>query len=952
MKKIYTISLLFTAAIITSSIQTRGQISFVNKNSQLVASTHSGCSVAVVDVNNDGLDDIVRLDQGHTVYVDYQRPGHVFSHVLIGDFGFSSGWAWGMCVADVDHNGFKDVLAGGYGPAIKIMKLNSTGTSGTVYSLPSSNFFMQNANFMDVNGDGWEDIFACDDDAESHIWLNDGTGNFDTSSIINFDVTNTDDSGNYGSVWSDFDGDGDVDLYIAKCRQFVGDPTDGRRIDVLMVNDGSNNFTSEAADFGLADSGQTWTCNFADIDDDGDLDAIETDYDIPAKLLENDGTGHMTNIASASGFDISDIYPIESVMEDFDNDGYVDILVTGSHADLFHNNGDHTFTKLTGVFDANNMESFAIGDLNHDGKMDIYASYASIYTSPTSVDDVYWLNTTSNGNHFITFNLIGSTSSEGAYGARVTLYGSWGKQVREVHAGESYGTCNSTNLHFGLGAATAIDSAVIHWPSGTNQTIVSPSIDQFVTVKEDSCVSPEVFVTASGPLVLCTGESITLTGSNLPIGYAYKWSNDSTSQSISVSSTGSYYLTAVSSDNACTVTTPAITIEQTPDETPTITSQGDLTFCAGGSVLLTSSQAASYHWTNGDTTQSTYATTSGAYTVTIQGTCQQWTSAPINVNVWPAPPPVTTDAYTNVPAEVTLSATGNHIYWYDTPSGGIAIDSGFTFSTYANNTETFYAEDHLMYQDDSTATGQKYHTGSSDYSGSTTNAWIIFDVYEACMLKSVKVYTDSPGDRQIELRDASGNVIQSIMVNIPADSSRLTLNFYLAPGNGYELGTNTAQNNLLLGYDAPRLKRSSSGVSYPYTINNLLSLINSPFGTDYYYYFYDWEVQKVPTVCISPRSPATVYLTTGIQSYNFSQAYEVFPNPTDGMITLKSNSLTNGKISLRLLDVSGRVLLNEEENSFGKSEELHIDLSKFSKGIYFLDISSNESTSRQKVVIN
>ncbi|MFI5135058.1 MAG: ASPIC/UnbV domain-containing protein, partial [Chitinophagales bacterium] len=788
--------------------------------------------------------------------------------------------------------------------------------------------------------------------AESHIWLNDGTGNFTTSTIINFDVTNTDDSGNYGSVWSDFDGDGDVDLYIAKCRQFVGDPSDGRRIDVLMVNDGSNNFTSEAADFGLADSGQTWTCNFADIDDDGDLDAIETDYDIPAKLLENDGTGHMTNIASGSGFDISDIYPIESVMEDFDNDGYVDILVTGSHADLFHNNGDHTFTKLTNVFNSNGMESFAIGDLNHDGKIDIYSSYASIYTSPTSIDDVYWMNTTNNGNHFITFNLIGSASSEGAYGARVTLYGSWGKQVREVHAGESYGTCNSTNLHFGLGTATTIDSAVIHWPSGTNQNIMNPSADQFVTVKEDSCVSPEVFVSASGPLVICAGETITLTGSDLPSGYSYKWSNDSTTQSISVSSTGSYYLTAVSGNDACSVTTPAVTILQTPDETPTITEQGDLTFCAGGSVLLTSSPASSYLWTNGDTTQSTYATESGAYTVTIQGTCQQWTSAPINVNVWAAPAPATTDAYTNVPANVTLSASGNHIYWYDVATGGTPIDSGATFTTYANSTETFYAEDHLMYQDDSLPTGQKYHSGSNAYSGSTTNAWIIFDVYEASILKSVKVYTDSPGDRLIELRDASGNVIQNLMVNIPADSGRIALNFYLPPGNGYELGTNTAQNDVLLGYDSPRLERSSTGVNYPYTAYNLLSLINSPFGTDYYYYFYDWEVQKVPTICISPRSPATVYLTTGIQSNNFSNSLEVFPNPTDGIITLKSNIPTNEKVNIRLLDVSGKVLLNEDLNNFGKDEELQLDLRKFSKGIYFLDIINGMSTDRRKVVID
>src|SRR4029453_10202374 len=167
---------------------------------------------------------------------------------------------------------------------------------GSIFSLPSSSFFLQNANFADINNDGWEDVFACDDNDESHIWLNDGTGMFNVSNIIDFDVTPTDDSGNYGSVWTDFENDGDIDLYIAKCRQGVNDPGDGRRIDVLFVNDGNNNYTEDAASYGLNDSAEAVTCNFSDIDNDGDLDCIVTDYDVPARLLENDGTGHMTNI--------------------------------------------------------------------------------------------------------------------------------------------------------------------------------------------------------------------------------------------------------------------------------------------------------------------------------------------------------------------------------------------------------------------------------------------------------------------------------------------------------------------------------------------------------------------------------------------------------------------------------------------------------------------------------
>ena len=110
------------------------------------------------------------------------------------------------------------------------------------------------------------------------------------------------------------------------------------------------------------------------------------------------------------------------------------------------------------------------------------------------------------------------------------------------------------------------------------------------------------------------------------------------------------------------------------------------------------------------------------------------------------------------------------------------------------------------------------------YSGNTTNASLIFDAFEDFTLKTVKVYTDTAGDRLIVLTDANNNVLQSLMVNIPLDSSIITLNFAIPAGTGYRLGTDVAQNNILWGNNSPRLRRSQgAAVSYPYLINNLLS---------------------------------------------------------------------------------------------------------------------------------
>lgn len=932
----------------------KAQVSFINANSKLTSTDiHSGCPATVVDVNGDGLDDIVRLDQAHLLYIDYQRPGLQFDHHYIGNFGGDAGWAWAMCVADVDHNGYKDVLAGGYGPAVKIFKLNSTGTSGTLYSLDTSFFFLQNANFADINNDGWEDIFACDDDAESHIWLNNGNGNFTVSHIIDFDVTNTDDSGNYGSVWTDFDNDGDVDLYIAKCRQGVASPSDGRRIDVLFENDGNNNYTSNAAEYGLADSAETWTCNFADIDNDGDLDAIQTDYDVPAKLLENDGTGHMTNITNGSGFVMNIAQPLESVMEDFDNDGFVDILVSGTSYNYFHNNGNHTFTKLPVIFGTDNMASFAIGDLNHDGKVDVYASYAIPYTTPSSKDDVYWLNSTNNGNHFLTLNLIGTASNEGALGARAEIYGAWGKQLREVHAGESYGTCNTSNLHFGLGTATDIDSVVIRWPSGAVKTIVNPAIDQFMTVKEDACVSPDLVITYTGTTILCPGQSLMLTASDIPADYAYLWSDGSTTQSITVNTSGDYSVHIASSSNDCYTTAAAISVIQNPDQTPAVTVTGDLTFCSGGSVTLAGPAGTSYNWSNGETTQAITVTESGSYSLTTPGTCQSWTSPPVVVTVLESAAPVSSDVYLSAPGSATLSATGDEVSWYDVPTGGVPLSTGNTFVTPTlTETTTYYAENGVPYGADTLYVGPTSHEGSLYSGSSNTNSDILFEVMKPCTIKTVKVYTNIPGNRLIELRASNGNVLQSAMINVPMDSSRITLNFSVTPGN-YQLGTNSAQNVILLGSASPHLERSDDGVSYPYVLDDLVSLNGSDQGSGVYYYFYDWEVVKSPTICISDRTPVTVFVegATGIPAPASIELTQLFPNPTQGAVTLTSATNMNGKVMMQLTDVTGHVLLSRVENGWKNGEQFQLDLSAFAKGIYMLNIKTDDGVQEHKIVV-
>src|SRR5690606_25688720 len=163
--------------------------------------------------------------------------------------------------------------------------------------------------------------------------------------------------------------DGDLDLYIAKCRQGVNNPNDPRRWNRLFVNDGNGNFTDMAAAYGVQVRNQSWTADFGDIDNDGDMDLVVTNHDATIQLFENDGTGQFTAITDGSGLAVTGFF-LQSKLVDLDNAGYLDLITAGGGggARVFRNNGDKTFTSVSDVFSSNKaMHSFATGDLNNDG---------------------------------------------------------------------------------------------------------------------------------------------------------------------------------------------------------------------------------------------------------------------------------------------------------------------------------------------------------------------------------------------------------------------------------------------------------------------------------------------------------------------------------------------------------------------------------------------------------
>ena len=88
------------------------------------------------------------------------------------------------------------------------------------------------------------------------------------------------------------------------------------------------------------------------------------------------------------------------------------------------------------------------------------------------------------GRHWVQFELEGGASNRSAIGARVELHWNGRVQVQEVHGGSGFSAQNQRRLHFGVGAATQVERAVITWPSGQQDTLVSPELDRVHRVKE------------------------------------------------------------------------------------------------------------------------------------------------------------------------------------------------------------------------------------------------------------------------------------------------------------------------------------------------------------------------------------------------------------------------------------------------------------------------------------
>lgn len=927
--------------------QVHAQFDFSEETNSLnISAVRSGAPMAVIDINGDFLDDIVRLDGTSDLYIDYQGQDNTYTFYGLPNVTSS---AWAMVVADLNNDGMSEVVAGGAYNGVSLVEPDGNG-GYTRSSLDGPGLFVQGSNFVDINNDGYVDFFSCHDDGPNQIWGNDGNGNLfynndDFIDLAPYEGEETN-SGNYGSVWTDFDSDGDLDLYIAKCRQGVNNTADARRINQLWVNDGNNNYTEAAADYDLAIGWQSWTAEFQDIDNDGDFDCFITNHDAESQLLEN-VNNIFVDITTESGINVDGL-PVQAAMKDFDNDGFVDLLVTGQ---FYKNNGDKTFS-LVSPNPFGNIHSFAIGDLNHDGFLDVCAGYGNGFNGIGSTDDKVWINET-NDNNWFAVNLIGQESNRGGIGTRIELNGSWGTIVREVRSGESYGIVHSLTQHFGIGTADEIDSVVIKWPSGVVDIYNDPNINEFLTVIENTCVALDVPVFVNGETIICTGETTEIVA---PIGYSYVWSTGETTQMIEVGEEGSYIVT-VTDNEGCIGISESVSILFNPEQELVIDAEGELNFCVGESVFLTVDEGENFEWSTGSSDATIEVFETGLYSVTAEGACETLTSNIVEVETLPTPEaPIANDVASNVPTSFLLTATGTNITWYDAEQGGNIVGEGNNLVTpVLEQSTTYYAQDASIIGGGEGIGGAPEHTGSSEFSGNQFNGTLVFNCLEPFILNEVTVYTDTEGTRIIELVNSNGEVLNSKEVSLSIGENVIELGFEIEPSVNLSLTTNAESNITNFGFESPRMRRTSESaggiIEYPYNVANVASLFDSNFGDSWYYYYYDWKVELPSTECTSPRTAVEAIIDETIATYQLSNTDQisVYPNPTSDILNIEIQK--GQQYQFKLMNMNGKAIKTKMIDSRQENQFISMDVSNLPKGMYVIQFFDSQNIYNSKIVI-
>lgn len=542
-----------------------------------VTNIYNGAGVGIADFNNDGLDDVyfaanqvpakLYLNQGGFKFRDVTEQARVTGE---------GRWCRGVSVVDINNDGLPDLyitvtLMPGARQRENILYVNQGIENGIPVFREMSNEYGLNddshstmAYFFDYDNDSDLDVYIVVNDAlpddKPSVYrpiVKDGSASstgrlyrndYDSLKKHPFFTNVTKEAGvtieGYGHSASiaDINMDGWKDILVA--NDFLSN-------DLVYINNGDGTFTDKAAKYFKHTSANGMGMDVIDINNDGYSDVLEMDMDpednLRKKVLMSGynyqnynnnkifgyqfqyvrntlqlnmgprpgGAPLFAETGFAAGISSTD-WSWAPIVQDFDNDGNRDLIVTnGFPKDLtdhdfiafreksfayatkretlakipevkinnyaFQNNGDATFKNVSaewGLQTPSFSNGGAYADLDNDGDLDLVISNindeAFIYRNDLNEDEE---------NNFLQVQLTGSNANKQALGAWVSIFYDGKMQALEYTPYRGYLSTNQGKLHFGLGNIAQIDSLVAIWPDSKKQVLKNVKVNETLALK-------------------------------------------------------------------------------------------------------------------------------------------------------------------------------------------------------------------------------------------------------------------------------------------------------------------------------------------------------------------------------------------------------------------------------------------------------------------------------------
>jgi len=344
------------------------------------------------------------------VYSDPRMWGARFRELTLGAV------ETGIAIADFNHDGRPDIFSvSRNGPCALYQQVapfkftDVAHAAGVAIDGPeaSSN---TGATVVDINQDGWPDLYVCRYDLPNLLFINNHDGTFtESAKAYGLDIKDA----SVHAVFADYDRDGRLDCYLVTNILDFSKAPQGRR-DYLFHNNGDGTFTDVTTKAGIWGLTQGHTALWLDVNHDGWPDIyVANDFETPDRLYLNNGYGTFTDVVDERLPHVT-YFSMGADAGDLNNDGLVDFFITDmrdrNHAEfmtgmeeigrglwemervtdlipqymwnaVYLNTGTDRFTEvahLTGMDATGWTWSARLGDLDNDGRLDVFVTAGMI----------------------------------------------------------------------------------------------------------------------------------------------------------------------------------------------------------------------------------------------------------------------------------------------------------------------------------------------------------------------------------------------------------------------------------------------------------------------------------------------------------------------------------------------------------------------------------------------